>query len=133
MRRRPPPWSFLHPSASSGAYRLHSLPLLANREISSSMTRRMSRYTYPQARRLDLVEQLHGVKVADPYRWLEDPNSNETKVRILTLYFSDCDKAFTAAQNTLFEDYISKFPYHDAYRERSESISGRLKLTSQLD
>ena len=27
---------------------------------------------YPPARRLDLVEDLHGHRVADPYRWLED-------------------------------------------------------------
>jgi len=27
---------------------------------------------YPPARRLDLVEELHGHRVADPYRWLED-------------------------------------------------------------
>src|SRR5659263_649462 len=30
---------------------------------------------YPTARRLDLVEDLHGHRVADPYRWLEDPAS----------------------------------------------------------
>jgi prolyl oligopeptidase len=32
---------------------------------------------YPDARRLDLVEQLHGYAVADPYRWLEDAASDE--------------------------------------------------------
>jgi prolyl oligopeptidase len=34
---------------------------------------------YPKAKRLDLVETLHGVEVADPYRWLEDPESADTR------------------------------------------------------
>jgi prolyl oligopeptidase len=34
---------------------------------------------YPRAERLDLTENLFGHEVADPYRWLEDPASQETK------------------------------------------------------
>ncbi|HSZ41586.1 MAG TPA: prolyl oligopeptidase family serine peptidase [Trebonia sp.] len=34
---------------------------------------------YPSARRLDLVEDLFGHQVADPYRWLEDSDSPETR------------------------------------------------------
>ncbi len=34
---------------------------------------------YPRAERLALTETLHGYQVADPYRWLEDPASQETK------------------------------------------------------
>ena len=32
---------------------------------------------YPYARRLDLIEDLFGHEVRDPYRWLEDPDSEE--------------------------------------------------------
>jgi prolyl oligopeptidase len=33
---------------------------------------------YPAAERLDLVERRHGLSVADPYRWLEDPADPRT-------------------------------------------------------
>ncbi|MER7130019.1 prolyl oligopeptidase family serine peptidase [Streptosporangium saharense] len=39
----------------------------------------MTRQPYPAAGRDDLVEELHGVPVADPYRWLEDPGSPATE------------------------------------------------------
>ncbi len=34
---------------------------------------------YPPAHQLDLVETLHGRQVADPFRWLEDPDSPQTR------------------------------------------------------
>jgi prolyl oligopeptidase len=34
---------------------------------------------YPPAERLDLVEDLHGYRVADPYRWLEDSDDPRTR------------------------------------------------------
>lgn len=40
----------------------------------------MSTIRYPEIRRDDLVENLHGVKVPDPYRWLEDPKCEDTRV-----------------------------------------------------
>ncbi len=36
-------------------------------------------FRYPPTRTEDLVEILHGVPVADPYRWLEDADSPETR------------------------------------------------------
>ncbi|MBX0327858.1 prolyl oligopeptidase family serine peptidase [Oscillochloris sp. ZM17-4] len=39
----------------------------------------MSTTTYPPARRADIVDDVHGTPVADPYRWLEDPAADETR------------------------------------------------------
>jgi prolyl oligopeptidase len=47
---------------------------------------------YPPTRRLDLVEDLHGHRVADPYRWLEDSSSPETQ-------------AWSGAQDALWTAY----------------------------
>ncbi|AEE45531.1 prolyl oligopeptidase family serine peptidase [Cellulomonas fimi] len=48
--------------------------------------------SYPPARALDLVEDLHGHRVADPYRWLEDADDDATRT------WSD-------AQDTLYGEY----------------------------
>jgi len=43
---------------------------------------------YPESRYSDFAETLHGRTIADPYRWLEDPDSDETRdwVRRQNLY-----------------------------------------------
>ena len=34
---------------------------------------------YPETQKGDVVEDYHGTQVADPYRWLEDLDSDETR------------------------------------------------------
>ncbi len=64
-----------------------------------------SRPAYPAAERLDLVEDLHGHQVADPYRWLEDADSAQTR-------------AWSAAQDALYAEYRAQWPGHEAMRRR---------------
>ncbi|MFE6712645.1 prolyl oligopeptidase family protein [Streptomyces sp. NPDC057695] len=40
---------------------------------------RPTRHPYPQAERQDVVEELHGVRVPDPYRWLEEADTAATR------------------------------------------------------
>jgi len=47
---------------------------------------------YPESRRDDVVETLHGHQIADPYRWLEDPDSSDTQDWV------DRQNAFTQAE-----------------------------------
>ena len=60
---------------------------------------------YPDTRKTDIVDELHGTAVPDPYRWLEDDNSEETK-------------AWVTAQNKVTEDFLSKIPQRAEIRKR---------------
>jgi len=60
---------------------------------------------YPQARRSDQVDDYHGTKVADPYRWLEDTDSAETK-------------AWVEAEDKLTFRYLEQIPYRQAIHDR---------------
>jgi prolyl oligopeptidase len=66
---------------------------------------------YPPAHRLDLVERLHGFEVADPYRWLEDPGSEETE-------------AWSGAQDELLAGWLDGRPGREAARRRLERLLG---------
>ena len=63
---------------------------------------------YPDSPRMDVVDDYHGTPVADPYRWLEDPDSPRTRAWIdaqnrLTRSFLDAVPARTAIESRLRE------------------------------
>ena len=60
---------------------------------------------YPAARKSDVVDDYHGTRVPDPYRWLEDPDSPESR-------------AWIEAQNRLTAAYLAEIPARGAIRER---------------
>jgi prolyl oligopeptidase len=61
-------------------------------------------FKYPPARRVDIVDNFHGTQVADPYRWLEDANSDETV-------------KWVESQNKLFFEYVN-VPIREELKKR---------------
>ena len=57
---------------------LHSL-LLVVALCSAALAKDSPESKYPEARKSKQVDDFHGTKVADPYRWLEDPDSPESR------------------------------------------------------
>jgi prolyl oligopeptidase len=64
-----------------------------------------AKLTYPQSKRVDQIDDYFGEKVADPYRWLEQLDSPETK-------------AWIEAQNKVSFPYLEKIPQRAKYKER---------------
>jgi len=63
------------------------------------------KFVYPATATVDHVETLHGTPVPDPYRWLEDDNSAETK-------------AWVAEQNKVTFGYLELIPARPRLKER---------------
>lgn len=64
---------------------------------------------YPETRKGDVVDTYFGVKVKDPYRWLEDDRSAETE-------------AWVEAQNKVTFGYLNQIPYRDTLEKRLTKI-----------
>lgn len=60
---------------------------------------------YPETKKIDHTDSYHGTVVADPYRWLEDNNSEETNNWIVT-------------QNKITFDYLDKIPFREKIKNR---------------
>ncbi|HJV90585.1 MAG TPA: prolyl oligopeptidase family serine peptidase [Holophagaceae bacterium] len=72
---------------------------------------------YPVTRKSDVADDYFGTRVADPYRWLEDDNSAETK-------------AWVEAQNKVTFAYLEAIPERKAIRERITRLFDFEKFTA---
>jgi prolyl oligopeptidase len=84
-----------------------SLPAPADAAVEASAP--LPRYPYPETRRVDQVDLLHGVSITDPYRWLENADSDEVK-------------QWTVAEDGFARARLSQLPGRDAIAARAKEL-----------
>jgi prolyl oligopeptidase len=88
--------------------------------LTSSVTAQQS-YNYPQAKKVEQIDDYHGMKVSDPYRWLEDTESAESRAWI------DAENALTNSyletitpQRQMIKDRLTKLWNYEKYSAPSK-------------
>ena len=71
---------------------------------------------YPQTAKVDTVDVYFGVKVPDPYRWLENDTSSATA-------------AWVQAQRKVTNEYLSKIPFRDKLLKRLTELANYEKIS----
>ncbi len=66
-------------------------------------------FTYPETKKIDHVDDYHGQKVEDPYRWLENDTSAETA-------------EWVEAQNKVTFSFLEEIPFRQKIRDRLEDL-----------
>jgi len=72
---------------------------------------------YPDTKKVDQVDEFFGEKVADPYRWLEDDLSSETK-------------RWVESQNKVTFDYLGQIPLRDVLKKQLTEIWNYEKISA---
>ena len=71
--------------------------------------------SYPKAEKDGTVDEYFGVKVADPYRWLENDTSQQTA-------------AWVEAENRVTSEYLSRIPFREKLLKRLTEVSNYEKI-----
>ncbi len=71
---------------------------------------------YPKTKKVDQVDDYFGVKINDPYRWLENTDSPEVK-------------AWVEEENKVTFSYLEKIPFRNKIKERLTEIWNYPKYT----
>ncbi len=85
----------------------------------STQKKQMISLTYPVTKKVDTVDTYFGSKVSDPYRWLEDDMSEETK-------------AWVKSQNEVTFGYLKQIPFREKIKQRIEKLWNYEKVTSPV-
>jgi len=73
--------------------------------------------TYPETKKESTTDNYFGTVIADPYRWLENDTSSETKKWVI-------------AENKITQDYLSQIPYREDIKKRLTEIWNYPKETA---
>jgi prolyl oligopeptidase len=76
-----------------------------------------SEWSYPETRKADVVDDYHGIKVADPFRWLEDDRSAETA-------------EWVKEQNAVTFNYLNSIPFRGKLNTRLEQLWNYAKISA---
>ena len=76
--------------------------------------------SYPQTQQRVVEDDYFGIKVSDPYRWLEDDQSPETE-------------SWVKAQNEVTFGYLHSIPYHNQIKAQAEKLWNHEQLTAPFD
>lgn len=79
--------------------------------MSAPLTAQTAPLSYPQTQTVDTVDEQFGVKVADPYRWLENDVRVDPKVA-----------AWVEAQNKVTDGYLETLPGREQLAERMRAL-----------
>ena len=85
--------------------------------FTSSCLNTFAQIVYPETKTVKQTDDYHGVKVEDPYRWLEDDNSTETKT-------------WVESENKTTYQYLSQIPYREKVKQRLTELWNYEKMTS---
>jgi len=94
--------------------------LLTSAMLAPSADLKVNKYTYPSAKKVDVVDDYHGTKVADPYRWLEDTNSPETT-------------AWVEAENKVTAAYFAQIPQRAKIHARLTELFNYERYSSAFE
>lgn len=92
-------------------------PLIAFDASSQDINRIKTPMKYPETKITEIKDNYFGTTVADPYRWLEDDRSEETK-------------QWVVAQNAVTQQFMSKIPYRNDIKERLKKLMNYEKYSS---
>lgn len=76
-----------------------------------------AQFSYPETRKTETTDSYFGTTVADPYRWLEDDYSEDTK-------------NWVKAQNEVTFKYLANIPFRKAWLDRLEKTNNYPKFSS---
>jgi prolyl oligopeptidase len=76
-------------------------------------------FMYPETKKVDTLDVYFGTEVSDPYRWLEDDMSEETK-------------AWVVEQNKVTNTYLAQIPFREKIAQRLTTLWNFEKFTAPV-